>query len=145
MIRVVPPGSRIRMLTFSLPGFRVQGSKKAPNPESRIRNPAVDYVVPKFQGTFIPYFNQKEQEDREPTRYTHVGHGETELLQVGTVGLDHADEAVFEAPQLLSGIYKYSIGSKSSFFECNCGFDLIDTKFVFIDTNQGWGSVSLSP
>jgi len=109
MIRVVPPGSRIRMLTFSLPGFRVQGSKKAPNPESRIRNPAVDYVVPKFQGTFIPYFNQKEQEDREPTstRYTHVGHGETELLQVGTVGLDHADEAVFEAPQLLSGIRRF--------------------------------------
>ena len=109
MIRVVPPGSWIRMLTFSLPGSRVQGSKKAPNPESRIRNPAVDYVVPKFQGTFIPYFNQKEQEDREPTstRYTHVGHGETELLQVGTVGLDHADEAVFEAPQLLSGIRRF--------------------------------------
>jgi hypothetical protein len=34
MIRVVHPGSQIRMLTFSYPGSRV---KKAPNPGSRIR------------------------------------------------------------------------------------------------------------
>ncbi len=44
------------------------------------------------------------QEEREPTRHTLAGHDETELLQVGAVGLDPADEAVFEAPQLLSGI-----------------------------------------
>ncbi len=39
MIRVVHPGSRIRMLTFSHPGSRNSdtGVKKAPNPGSRIR------------------------------------------------------------------------------------------------------------
>jgi hypothetical protein len=36
MIRVVHPGSRIRMLTFSHPGFRIPdpGFKKSPNPGS---------------------------------------------------------------------------------------------------------------
>ncbi len=33
MIRVVHPGSRIRMLTFSHPGSRVQGSKRHPIPD----------------------------------------------------------------------------------------------------------------
>ncbi len=33
MIRVVHPGSRIRMLTFSHPGPRIQGSKKHPIPD----------------------------------------------------------------------------------------------------------------
>jgi hypothetical protein len=32
MIRVVHPGSRIRMLTFSHPGSRIQGSKRHPIP-----------------------------------------------------------------------------------------------------------------
>jgi hypothetical protein len=33
MIRVVHPGSRIRMLTFSHPGSRIQGSKRHPIPD----------------------------------------------------------------------------------------------------------------
>jgi hypothetical protein len=33
MIRVVHPGSQIRMLTFSHPGFRIQGSKRHPIPD----------------------------------------------------------------------------------------------------------------
>ncbi len=33
MIRVVHPGSRIRMLTFSHPGFQIQGSKRHPIPD----------------------------------------------------------------------------------------------------------------
>ncbi len=33
MIRVVHPGSRIRMLTFSHPGSRIQGSEKHPIPD----------------------------------------------------------------------------------------------------------------
>jgi hypothetical protein len=33
MIRVVHPGSRIRMLTFSHPGSRIQGSKMHPIPD----------------------------------------------------------------------------------------------------------------
>jgi hypothetical protein len=33
MIRVVHPGSRILMLTFSHPGFRIQGSKRYPIPD----------------------------------------------------------------------------------------------------------------
>ncbi len=49
MIRVVHPGSQIRMLTFSHPGSRVPdpGVKKAPNPGSgiRIRNTALQVVI----------------------------------------------------------------------------------------------------
>jgi hypothetical protein len=33
MIRVVHPGSRILMLTFSHPGSRIQGSKRYPIPD----------------------------------------------------------------------------------------------------------------
>jgi hypothetical protein len=33
MIRVVHPGSRIRMLSFSHPGSRIQGSKRHPIPD----------------------------------------------------------------------------------------------------------------
>jgi len=33
MIRVVHPGSRIRILTFSHPGSRIQGSKRHPIPD----------------------------------------------------------------------------------------------------------------
>ena len=33
MIRVVHPGSRIRILTFSYPGSRIQGSKRQPIPD----------------------------------------------------------------------------------------------------------------
>jgi hypothetical protein len=33
MIRVVHPGSRILMLTFSHPGSRIQGSKRHPIPD----------------------------------------------------------------------------------------------------------------
>jgi hypothetical protein len=43
MIRVVHPGPWIRMLTFSHPGSRIQGSKKAPNPGSRIRIRNTDF------------------------------------------------------------------------------------------------------
>jgi hypothetical protein len=52
----------------------------------------------KFHGTFKKYFNHEQQEERKPTRHTLARHDETELLQVGAVGLDPADEAVFEAP-----------------------------------------------
>jgi hypothetical protein len=38
MIRVVHPGSRIRMLTFSHPGSRIQGSKRHPIPDPGSRN-----------------------------------------------------------------------------------------------------------
>ncbi len=35
MIPIVHPGSRIRMLTFSHPGSRIQGSKRHPIPDPR--------------------------------------------------------------------------------------------------------------
>jgi hypothetical protein len=41
MIRVVHPRSRIRMLTFSHPGSRIQGSKRH---RIRIRNTAYEYI-----------------------------------------------------------------------------------------------------
>ncbi len=56
MIRVVHPGSRIRMLTFSHPGSRIQGSKKAPNPGSRIRIRNTANKTSKETLGFYPYF-----------------------------------------------------------------------------------------
>jgi hypothetical protein len=47
MIRVVYPGSRIRMLTFSHPGSRIQGSKRhpIPDPGSGSATLAVTYLI----------------------------------------------------------------------------------------------------
>jgi hypothetical protein len=82
--------------------------KRASNIKKKLFGPQIAYLdkmhkVENFKlGTFKAYFNQKKHKEREPTRHALARHDETELLQVGAVGLDPADEAVFEAPQLLS-------------------------------------------
>ncbi len=51
MIRVVHPGSRIRMLTFSHPGSRIQGVKKHPIPDP---DPQHWFPVPFFSSSPFP-------------------------------------------------------------------------------------------
>ncbi len=59
MIRVVHPGSRILMLTFSHPGSRIPdpGVKKVPNPGSRIRIRNTDL----YPGLLVKYIKATEE------------------------------------------------------------------------------------
>ena len=68
MIRVVHPGSRIRMLTFSHPGPRIPdpGVKKAPNPGSRIRIRNTASVVLFLKHFFAYYLLFNSVADPDP-------------------------------------------------------------------------------
>jgi hypothetical protein len=48
MIRVVHPRSRIRMLTFSHPGSRIQGSKRHPIPDPASGSATLTGTEPKL-------------------------------------------------------------------------------------------------
>ncbi len=53
MIRVVHPGSRIWMLTFSHPGSRIQGSKRHPIPDPGSGS-----------ATLVAYVNKPEKQEK---------------------------------------------------------------------------------
>ncbi len=58
MIRVVHPGSRIRMLTFSHPGSRGQ---KAPNPQHCFKVKNNDYYISQHRFGLKCHENNKRQ------------------------------------------------------------------------------------
>jgi hypothetical protein len=74
MIRVVHPGSRIRMLTFSHPGSRIQGSKRHPipdpDPQHWLHRVTGDMVTRHMKEQYKQHSMKTQMKDRCKNRLT---------------------------------------------------------------------------